>query len=61
MRTLRLPQVEAKVGLKRSTIYAMAKQGEFPSPVKLGARASAWIESQVDDWLKQKLRASQPS
>jgi prophage regulatory protein len=58
MRTIRLPDVEAKVGLKRSTIYALAKQGQFPAPIKLGARASAWLESSVDDWLRERVAAS---
>lgn len=52
MRALRLSDVVAKVGLKRSTIYALAKQGRFPAPIKLNSHASAWLEHQVDDWLK---------
>jgi prophage regulatory protein len=57
MRALRLPDVMAKVGLKRSTIYALAKQGLFPSPIKLGSRASAWLENQVEDWLTARVAA----
>ncbi|MDD9708311.1 AlpA family phage regulatory protein [Seohaeicola sp. SP36] len=37
-RILRRPEVEARTGLSRSTIYLWIQQGEFPKPVALGAR-----------------------
>jgi Predicted transcriptional regulator len=55
---LRLPQVKARVGLSRSTIYARIKEGSFPPPIKLGPRASGWLESQVDGWLRARIDAS---
>lgn len=58
MRAIRISDVVAKVGLGRSTIYALGKQGLFPLPVKLSANASAWIEEQVEEWLAEK--ASSP-
>lgn len=50
-RVLRRPQVEAATGLGRSTIYEMIARGEFPTPIKLGARAVGWIESEIEQWL----------
>lgn len=35
-RFLRLPEVERRVGLKRTTIYRKIGEGSFPSPVTLG-------------------------
>lgn len=55
-RMLRLPDVVQATGLGRSTIYAKIAAGEFPVPVKLGARAVAWPESVIAEWL-----ASRPS
>ncbi len=49
---IRLPTVIARVGLSRSSIYEKIKQGKFPPPVKIGPRASAWVESELDDWLE---------
>ena len=48
---LRLPDVKARTGLSRSTIYARIAQGSFPKPVTLGGRAVGWIEKEVDEWL----------
>lgn len=51
-RILRRPDVEARTGLSRSTIYDWMKRGEFPKPVALGARLVGWRESDVTAWLE---------
>ncbi|CAM6351348.1 TPA: AlpA family phage regulatory protein [Escherichia coli] len=54
-RFLRLAQVMDKTGLKRSQIYAYMKTGDFPKSVKIGPSSVAWLESEIDDWVKAKL------
>ena len=51
---LRRPEVEARTGLSRSTLYDWMKRGEFPQSVKLGARLVAWRESDIADWLENR-------
>jgi prophage regulatory protein len=53
-RLLRRPEVEERTGLSRSTLYDWMKRGEFPQPVKLGARIVAWRESDVTAWLENR-------
>ena len=53
-RLLRRPEVEARTGLSRSTIYDWIKRGEFPQPVRLGARLVAWRERDVTEWLESR-------
>ncbi|MEE2749373.1 MAG: AlpA family phage regulatory protein [Pseudomonadota bacterium] len=36
----------------------MIHEGTFPAPVKLGARASAWIESEINEWIESRIAAS---
>ena len=48
-RFLRLPEMMARTGLSRSTIYARLEQGRFPRAVSLGARAVGWIEPEVEE------------
>ena len=55
---LRLPDVKARTGLSRSTIYLRIAAGSFPKPVSLGGRAVGWIEAEVNDWLKQQIETS---
>lgn len=47
-RLVRLPEVLDRVGYKRSRFLDLVRLGVFPRPVKLGARAVAWPESQID-------------
>lgn len=39
-------------GLKPSQTYARIRAGLWPQPVKLGARASGFVEAEVDSVLK---------
>jgi prophage regulatory protein len=52
---LKIPEVRAKTGLSRSHLYALAQNGEFPKPVKLSERSSAWVESEVDGWIEERI------
>ena len=54
-RILRLPEVVARTGLSRSTIYVRLADGSFPRPVPLGARAVGWVEAEVDDWIQDRI------
>jgi prophage regulatory protein len=54
---LRLPQVKARTGLSRSEIYRRVSSGDFPAPVKLGERASAWPEHEVAAWCEARIAA----
>jgi len=54
LKLLRRPEVEARTGLSRSTLYDWMKRGEFPQPVKLGLRIVAWRESDVTEWLESR-------
>lgn len=55
---IRLPHVETKTGLKKSTIYAGVKENTFPSPVRLSARAVAWREDDIDRWINARVTTS---
>ena len=55
---LRLPAVQARTGLSRSTIYLRIAEDRFPRPISLGERAVGWIESEIDEWLEQQIESS---
>lgn len=50
-RFLRLSQVCDRTGLSTTGVYVRARDGLFPKPIKVGGRASRWLESEVDDWM----------
>lgn len=55
---LRLPQVIQRTGISRSAIYKMVAEGAFPKPIRIGARAVAWVESDVESWSESRIVAS---
>ena len=52
---IKLKDVTAMTGLSRSHLYALAQQSVFPKPVKLTERSSAWVESEVQEWIEVRI------
>jgi len=53
---LRLPAVEQRTGLKKSSIYSLVKTQSFPIPVRLNGstgdqRMVAWVEGEISAWI----------
>lgn len=57
---LRLPEVQKRTGLSRSTIYVRLAEGRFPRPVALGTRAVGWVEAEVEAWIRERIAESRP-
>jgi prophage regulatory protein len=55
MRIIRLKEVIDSTGLARSTIYKYIDEGSFPKPVSLGGRSVGWVESEVHDWILERI------
>jgi prophage regulatory protein len=49
-RFLRMPDLIKLVGIKRTVIYERIKNGTFPKPVQIGARAVTWDEEGLAKW-----------
>ena len=50
---LLLPDICARTGLSRSTIYVRVADGSFPKPVCV----VGWIEADMDAWIRQEIPA----
>ena len=55
---LRMPMVLRITGLGRSTIYRLIAENKFPGPVRVGDRAVAWRQSDLDRWSEGRLPSS---
>lgn len=55
---IRLSEVMRRTGYGRAWIYRLISQGRFPKPVKIGPRSVAFIESEIDEWINQRIDAS---
>ena len=50
---VRLPTILELIPVGRSTIFEMMKRGEFPRPVRLSSRISAWQVQDVRDYIRR--------
>ena len=48
---MRQPQVLEVVPFSSATLWRKCKAGQFPKPVKLSERVTAWKVSSIRDWL----------
>ncbi|MFV4846740.1 helix-turn-helix transcriptional regulator [Edwardsiella tarda] len=55
---LRLSEVLNRTGYSRAWIYRLLKENRFPQSVKIGSRSIAFVESEVDDWINQRIAES---
>ncbi|WP_342607420.1 AlpA family transcriptional regulator [Vibrio tritonius] len=55
MKFLKLKEVMEMTAMSRSNVYKMMSEGRFPQSVSLGARAVAWVESEVQDWILERI------
>ena len=60
-RLIRRKEVQAKTGLGASSIYAMMKQGKFPKAINISERRVAWIESDIDSWIAERITSHNAS
>ncbi|UJD93743.1 AlpA family transcriptional regulator [Lelliottia amnigena] len=55
---IRLSEVQRRTALGKARIYRLMSQGKFPSSVKIGSRAIAFVESEIDEWINQRIEES---
>ncbi|MBH0040260.1 AlpA family transcriptional regulator [Pseudoalteromonas sp. SWN166] len=55
MRLIKLKEVIQKTSLGHSSIYKFIAEKSFPKQVSLGAKSVAWVESEVDDWIEERI------
>lgn len=55
---LRIREVCQRTALSKSQLYRLVDELSFPPPVRLGRRACAWVESEVEQWLRERIAAT---
>ena len=55
---IRLPEVLKRTGFGKAWIYRLINEGLFPQPIKIGSRAIAFVESEVDEWIASAIERS---
>ena len=52
---LKLNAVIDITGLSRTSIYKQIHAGTFPAQIRIGVRAVAWLESDVECWIRDRV------
>jgi prophage regulatory protein len=52
---VRRPEVLKRVPFSNATLHRKVTEGTFPAPVKIGARAVAWLAEEIDVWERKNI------
>ena len=55
---IRLREVMKITGFSRSQIYKLINIGEFPKQIQISPGSVAWLESELEDWMEERIRLS---
>jgi prophage regulatory protein len=56
-RLLRITDVVERTGLARASVWKQVKLGSFPAPIHITDRAVAWVDTEIDAWIADRVRA----
>jgi prophage regulatory protein len=59
LRIHRLPEVKEQTGLSTATIYRRMRERKFPQQIVLGPNSVGWLESDIDNWIRERIERSQ--
>ena len=55
IKLIRIGEVSNLTTISKSHIYTLARQGKFPKPRKISENTSVWLESEILNWMEDKL------
>lgn len=55
----RQPSVCEMCAISRATLYRWVSSGFFPRPVRMGINSVAWPASEIEQWQRERMLASQ--
>lgn len=58
---IKLKAVVERTGLSKSVIYVRIAAGTFPRAVSLGAATVRWVDTEIDKWIDDQIKARDTS
>ena len=58
-KVMRLPRVIETTGLAKTTIYKRISDNTFPAQISLGAKAVGWLETDIQNWIQERITQSE--
>lgn len=54
-RFMKIDEVSAITTLSETQIYRKMKAGDFPESISIGANSKVWLESEIQQWMNNKI------
>ena len=51
-------QVEKMLGIRRSTVYKLMRQGKLPEPIQITTGCVRWRKAELEDWINSRPKAT---
>ncbi|MDG1004345.1 MAG: AlpA family phage regulatory protein [Emcibacteraceae bacterium] len=61
MKLIRPRDAAKQAGISISHLYTLTSQNEFPQPIKISERVTAFLESEVEEWIQDKVDSNRNS
>lgn len=58
---IRFSEAQRRTGYSKAWIYRLMSEGKFPASIKIGSRSIAFVESEIDEWIEQRIAESRQS
>ncbi|CZY10664.1 helix-turn-helix transcriptional regulator [Enterobacter ludwigii] len=55
---IRMSEAMRRTGYGKAWLYKLISLDRFPKPIKIGSRSIAFVESEVDNWINQRIEES---
>ena len=55
---IRFSEVQKRTGYSKAWLYRLMSEQRFPAAIKIGFRSIAFIESEIDEWINQRIAES---
>ena len=55
---IRFAEVQKRTGYSKAWLYRLMSEQRFPDAIKIGSRSIAFIESEIDEWINQRIAES---
>jgi prophage regulatory protein len=57
-RLIRVSEVTSRTGVTKTHLYRLMAAGKFPRAIKVTEGTSAWVESEIAQWIADRIAAS---
>jgi len=55
---LRIQEVRQRTGLSKNQVYRFAREGQFPTGIRISPRCTCWSSTEIEEWIRSRISNS---